>query len=148
METGFLFEKVSGDQPMQPKTVNKILVEAAPQEAPVPIPVLSRGTSTAPIMANQASTPAKQSWVDSLCFWRRKKKATALVQTEWPLDKVTVLRNDLLDTDVEVVQTQPQLKMNLKAVRTDKPVKPQVVVGGEAWSRLNARESELVKNRS
>jgi hypothetical protein len=41
----------------------------------------------------------------------RKKAGAALVQTEWSLEKVTVVRNDLSDSDIEIVAPKPQARV-------------------------------------
>ncbi|MFN7140491.1 MAG: hypothetical protein ACK4UN_14230 [Limisphaerales bacterium] len=56
------------------------------------------------------SIEPRQSWFARLkSFFKRKPRqveAVAPVQTEWSLDRVTVVRNDLSDSDFEVVVAQ------------------------------------------
>ncbi|MBA4149658.1 MAG: hypothetical protein H0X66_16220 [Verrucomicrobia bacterium] len=79
--------------------------EAAQNLADVP-PVLSIGVF--PKNGEEPFAPAevKQGWFAKLKnLFRRKSRAieSAPVQTEWSLDRVVVVRNDLSDTDFEVV---------------------------------------------
>jgi len=57
------------------------------------------------------------------------------VQTELSLDQIKVLRNDLRDADLEVVQAKPPTP-------SAAPAKPAVVkpaVAETAWGRVTAR---------
>lgn len=64
------------------------------------------------------------SWLKNLFGGRKRRPAVVeAVQTEWSLDRVTVVRNDLSDTDFEVVVAEPGEK-----------VKGRSLVG-RAWKR-------------
>ena len=58
-----------------------------------------------PSASTRPAVERKSFWARlSGVFSRKKEKTpTRAVQTEWSLDKVTVVRNDLLDDDLEVV---------------------------------------------
>ena len=93
-----------------------------------PVPgVLSVGVF--PSGATRPVVEKKSIWARlSSVFSRKKEKApTRAVQTEWSLDKVTVVRNDLLDDDLEVVlKTSP-------VSEAAKSEKRKIV--GSAWRR-------------
>jgi hypothetical protein len=89
--------------------------------------------------------PMNRGWRNWRLFrkWFKGGKASKPVQIEWALDKVTVVRNDLSDADLEVVTVQ---------AGDVPPAKPVGWLGkrefaGEAWSRLTARLMSGVRTR-
>lgn len=67
-------------------------------------------------------------------FFSREKKQTAApraVQTEWPMDRIVVVRNDLSDSDYELVWSEAPKNAKGEA----KPKGEQLV--GRAWKKVN-----------
>jgi hypothetical protein len=138
--------------------------EAGPSGNPAPVPmtptkqVLAHSTPTERAESispgvNPAPMPvaASASCVNSISntdFFRLKRVAAAFgraghpqrkapVQTELVLDGVRVVRNDLSDSDVEIVPTRPVL-----TPAPDQPPQPKIIkaeLTGMGWSRLTAR---------
>jgi len=76
-----------------------------------------------------------ESWFSRLMNRFRRKRAVAApapIQTEWSLDKVKVVRNDLSDVDLDIVFASVDAKAPIKQV----PAKKEKLVGS-AWRRVN-----------
>lgn len=71
----------------------------------------------------------RQSWLEILTFgfWGKEKVQGELVQEEMMLEKVRVIRNDLTDSDLEVVVKKNQ-KFALRAVKAGAPAQTQAEV--------------------
>src|SRR5688572_25865631 len=82
---------------------------AAPVPAEDQTPrVLSVGVFP-PTPRNFADMQKKQSWFSRLkqfLPWASKQSLPRPIQTEWSLDRVTVVRNDLSDSDFDIVVTE------------------------------------------
>jgi hypothetical protein len=76
--------------------------------------------------------PAKEAFWSKVKNWfrREKKPQPAPVQAEWPMDRVVVVRNDLSDSDYEVVWAE-----NKTPAGAEKPKGQQLV--GRAWKKVN-----------
>lgn len=106
-----------------------------------PIGVLSVGVfekeETAEEPAQSIAKPMKsQNWFSKLSnLFRGKKAAQAAqspVQTEWSLDKVKVIRNDLSDVDLDIVFAS----VDASAAPKKASAKKEKLVGS-AWRRVN-----------
>jgi hypothetical protein len=79
--------------------------------------------------------PMKETFLMKLkSFFSREKKETVLprpVQTEWPMDRIVVVRNDLSDSDYELVWSESPKD----AKGQPKPKGEQLV--GRAWKKVN-----------
>lgn len=129
--------------------------EAPAVAAPAPEPVKPTPTSFLPSPFAQAavkkdeSTPKKRflagiwrktvfvckRWAQRVIFGRKGRLVTRpTVQTELALEKVTVMKNDLTEDDLEVVLVQR------KVGRGEKPLArlSKMEMTGEAWNRLTA----------
>jgi len=123
-------------------------VVAKPVEAPVnkPQPV----TAPQVVQRPAASQPGKiGSTLSGLFSWRRAKPAQPavprfgkpMVQAELSLEKIRVVRNDLSDSDLEVVRVkraakpaaQPQVPV-APAPKVEKPADPETT-----WNRVTGR---------
>ena len=106
-----------------------------PQKEPQP---------NAPVPARPPARPAKtvrRSWLSILTFglFGKGKKADALVHAELSLENIRVQRNDLSDTDLElVVKKRPQARKASAAARSWSTVEEQ-----QPWSRLATRLFEI-----
>jgi hypothetical protein len=84
------------------------------------------------LVSRDAALPdPKRRWWEF--FFRRKRKNafSRPLQAEWSLDRVKVIRNELNDTDIDLIpggQPAPA-----QAARTE------VAIAGKSWSRLTAR---------
>jgi len=106
-----------------------------------PIGVLSIGvfekeaTAEEPMQTEVKSMKA-ENWFSKILNKVRRKKAVeaapAPVQTEWSLDKVKVVRNDLSDVDLDVVFASVETAPAKKAA----PAKKEKLVSS-AWRRVN-----------
>jgi hypothetical protein len=73
-----------------------------------------------------------ESWVaklKGLFPWGRKKSLARPVQTEWSLDRVTVVRNDLSDSDFDIVVTRVTDEMEGRRNKAKRLV-------GRAWKKV------------
>ncbi len=115
-----------------------------------PIGVLSVGVFEQQAAAEEpVQTEVKpmkaESWFSKILnIFRRKKAeevAPAPVQTEWSLDKVKVVRNDLSDVDLDIVFASVEATSAKKA-----PAKKEKLVSS-AWRRVNPnpqKQEEMV----
>ena len=79
-----------------------------------------------------ADSQATVSWFQKLKNLFSRKKETPVVkavQTEWALDRVTVVRNDLSDTDFDIVMTEPADKAEARRQKAKRIV-------GRAWKKV------------
>ena len=79
-----------------------------------------------------AESHAKEGWWAKIVnLFRRKKQSEPVqaVQTEWSLDRVTVVRNDLSDTDFDIVMTEPVDKAEARRQKAKRIV-------GRAWKKV------------
>src|ERR1041384_5171309 len=144
LETGSLFEfsgakNLRADASTQngdAKKIETMAVEGAavtptvpttPAEAVVPWPkekAKNPGRTIAPAFINPFAASSKASrrkWrLQEILFVRRKRRASGdLVQAEWSLDKVAVVRNDLSDADLEIVRaTAPRVEEPERVAQT------------------------------
>jgi hypothetical protein len=83
--------------------------------------------------------------LSALFPWRQVKAANplvreqpkSLVQAELSLESVKVVRNDLSDCDLELVQPKPP--QPLTSATQVSPKSPSPVVSGTAWSRVTGK---------
>jgi hypothetical protein len=104
----------------------------APKVAPSPVPP--------PVAARPPSAP-RRSILSVLTFglWRKRGSARPLVQAELSLETVRVLRNDLSDSDLElVVKARPRARKASAAARSWSTLEEQ-----QSWSRLASRWFEI-----
>lgn len=123
------------------EAVAPTLTSPVPQESPAPEPpvgVLSIGVFQPAAVAAETPAPEKKERLLSRFFnlFRRKPQPIRIegpvVQTEWSMDKVKVVRNDLSDADLDLVfasiESEPPKK--------EAPAKKQQLVSS-AWRRVN-----------
>ena len=106
------------------------------------IGVLSVGVFEKEQVSAEESAPTKvapmksENWFSKLLNVFRRKKVSAPapspIQTEWSLDKVKVVRNDLSDVDLDIVFASAESTAATKKV----PAKKEQLVGS-AWRRVN-----------
>jgi len=75
----------------------------------------------------------------------RPKPLTPPTQAELSLDAVKPVRNDLSDSDLQIVPARPEMRPDASQTPTPRLLKPELT--GFAWSRLTARlfNSERVR---
>jgi len=120
----------------QPISQQKPAVPAPPLQAPVLAPIAKgSAVSQAPAAPLFEKRPKDNKWktmVKELFFGRRRRRPNgANVQTELALENVTVVRNDLHETDLVAVPTRAQTFV------TSKPVVPPHKQARD-WVRLTA----------
>ncbi len=80
---------------------------------------------------------------------RTRKSSFTPVQAEWSLDKVAVMRNDLSETDLEVVPVRVDAKPPVSGARREvlvPRVSPKTEKLKEAWRRVADRVSKPEQN--
>lgn len=94
----------------------------------------------APPPAAIAPAPKKRGWFSflKLRWFRTQKTREELVQSELSLDKVRVLRNDLVDSDLQLV-----LKRKKKAKPVFSSTQSNNGLPRQGWTELTARLFEL-----
>lgn len=108
-----------------------------PKAAPVP------EAAPVPQAKRPAGTKAKRSWL-SICTFgflgKEGKKSTELVQAELSLEKVRVIRNDLHDSDLELVRREerPRARKASAAARSWSTAEEE-----QPWTKLAARLFEI-----
>ncbi len=73
-----------------------------------------------------------ESWfakLKKLLPWSKKQPLERPVQTEWSLDRVTVVRNDLSDSDFDIVVTQTADEAENRRTKAKRLV-------GRAWKKV------------
>lgn len=124
LETGSLFEfsaesRVGARGPQEERAVSPLVSPAAAVVAnPFAGEVVEQKSEEVLIpMPDRPGQPAKKTWsLVNMLFLRRKKESSAArVQGEWSLEKVTVVRNDLSDADLEVVAAKKKKAPEVKA---------------------------------
>jgi hypothetical protein len=79
-----------------------------------------------------AEAAKNESWfakIKKVLSWNKKKPLERPVQTEWPLDRVTVVRNDLSDSDFDIVVTQTADEAESRRNKAKRLV-------GRAWKKV------------
>jgi len=129
---------------LQSKTPQKpaeiIRVPASPMSAPGGVPDSQERNGMINALGERLARYASQ--MRKLVFWRRGQAAQReiprfgkpLVQGELSLDRVKVVRNDLSDTDLEIVRPKPQVVAPEPSAGNEKP-KPGLAE--PATSRFN-----------
>ena len=105
---------------------------------------------------NGAGTASSPHFVSSTAFYGDEPSPPLLVrflertlltpaQAELSLDAVKPVRNDLSDSDLQIVPAKPEFKPD--ALKPPRPRVPRPELTGFAWSRLTARlfNSERVR---
>ena len=103
-------------------------------------PLVERPLFQAPAAKAVAVQKPKRSWfsIFGLKWFRTQKTREELVQSELSLEKVRVLRNDLADSDLQLV-----IKRKKKATTVTSSKKESGNSSRQGWSELNARLFEL-----
>jgi hypothetical protein len=127
---------------LEPRTLGEPVESVAPQPKPfeAALPPSTPFASPAP---GASSHPAKarlpRGWLNLLTFGLlgRRKESSSLVQSELSLDRIKVIRNDLADSDLELVIRRKKKKAQSKTEAPPAGDNPQ------PWSRLTARLFEI-----
>ena len=116
------------------------LQEPRAEEPEVTAPSPSPFSASAPQAASQAPAKAKRGWFSFLRLkWFRAQPSKAdLVQSELSLEKVRVIRNDLADSDLQLV-----LKRKKKAKSVFSSTQENNALPRQGWTELTARLFEL-----
>jgi hypothetical protein len=132
-----------GETPAAAAPVQTDWIEQHRQEEPAAKAV----PQTVPVPARPAAPPVfkpvRRSWLSILSFgWLgRRNRGSELVQGELSLEKVTVLRNDLSDSDLELV-----LKKRSQARKASATARPwSTSEEQQPWSKLASRLFEAGK---
>lgn len=124
-----------------PRPQETVTANQASQTAPLPaIPASAVPAFKPP----QAAIPERKgAWYYlSFGFLRRKKSQTPLVQSELGLDHVRVVRNDLEDSDLELVVVRKKRKKPAEPIFSTTVTNPN----GQ-WNSLTARLFDLGQKR-
>jgi hypothetical protein len=91
--------------------------------------------------AEKAPVKRKRNWLRIMSFGLlgRSKKFDHLVQAEMTLDKISVVRNDLADSDLELV-IKKKKKIKLPQIAEKEAEVPET---SQPWSRLTAKLFEI-----
>jgi|ERR1043166_7731248 hypothetical protein len=155
LETGSLFEfSAPGDS----SPVALLPIEAAKKIETIPAVSVraEKGKNPcrtpAPAFVNPfagSATTARRKWrLHEVLFMRRKRRTGGdLIQTEWTLDKVAVVRNDLSDTDFEIVRASsaPPEKLERTAPVVPSESATATAAAGQAGETVESGASGLMR---
>ena len=116
---------------------------AKPSPQPSPLPVASKQSSGSGVKRNGLLKQVTR--VKSWFGWRNPAKAAGrrpsrpLVQPELSLEKVRVMRNDLSDSDLEIVNAQPAPRPQARPLKPTPAHPAGVSTSQHSWTRVTSR---------